>query len=81
MSHLDALLARVKYAGGGSSGTAQVLFELAIELDAIELEHEENASYDGADGGEESLEPSSKVFEAFFLKERDSNPAKDFHRA
>jgi hypothetical protein len=81
MSHLDALHARVKDAGGGSSGTAQVLFELATELDAIELDHEENASYDGADCGEESLEPSSNVFEEFFLKERDSNPAKDFRQS
>jgi hypothetical protein len=81
MSHLDALHARVKDAGGGSAGTARVLFELATELDAIELEHAESARFEKADDGEATTEPSSNVFEEFFLTDRDASPVQDFRQS
>jgi hypothetical protein len=42
VSNLDALRARVKDVGGGSAGTARVLYEIATELDAVELERDGN---------------------------------------
>jgi hypothetical protein len=71
--NLDALRARVKDVGGGSFGTARVLYEIAMELDAVELERDGNDD-DSKSDGEEPLD----VFEHFFLTERDEIPEPDF---
>jgi hypothetical protein len=70
-SHLDALHARVKDAGGGSAGIARVLYEVGEELDD-----------DEQDGDAEEDEPQelTNAYEEFFLTERDSDPS-DFRSA
>jgi hypothetical protein len=60
VSHLDAQRARVKDVGGGSAGTARVLYEIATELDAAGQERDGNED-DSKSDGEEALD----VFEQF----------------
>jgi hypothetical protein len=69
VSHLDALHARVKGAGGGSAGTARVLFELGSELDAAE--DERNQGSDAEDQESDDGDDAASVFEQFFQTEND----------
>jgi hypothetical protein len=65
-SHLDALHARVRDAGGGSDAVAKVLYEVGEELDAAEQNDEQD---------EDAEQEVAKVYEEFFMKERDEVPA------
>jgi hypothetical protein len=68
-SHLDALHARVKDAGGGSAGLAKVLYEVGEELDSFE--EDQSAEDDDADH-------IPDAYEAFFLTDRETSKP-DFH--
>jgi hypothetical protein len=73
VSHLDALQARVKDAGGGSAGTARVLFELGAELDAAEAENSQTRDSDSEEN-EDDAEAAS-AFEQFFQVENTGAPS------
>jgi hypothetical protein len=63
ISHLDALYAHVKDAGGGSAGLSGVLCEIGEELDAGEQD------WDADDSDSEDV---TDAYEAFFLTERET---------
>ncbi len=81
-SHIDALKARVRDAGGGVGGTTRVLFELGVELDTIAKDsegHEEDneptspADHDQQDSTLDISDDSNNFgYEEFFVSEQDA---------
>jgi hypothetical protein len=70
-SHLDALHARVKDAGGGTAGIAKILYEVGEELNDAEQDDEAE---------EDAQQELTNAYEEFIMTERDADPS-DFQPA
>jgi Zinc knuckle len=65
-THLDALHARVKEAGGSTGGTARVLFEIGEELDQITGDTQPQDLSNSSSTEETERKESNAIFESFF---------------